>query len=250
MSLVLPKRTEKPRTYGLTCVHDVMLSRGELGHILEDFNEFIDVAKLGVGSAYVYPRLAEKVELYQSNGVKVYFGGTLFEKFYHQDKLEDYAQFMKDSGVKMVEVSMGTVDISLEKRIEIIKFYQDKGFDVLSEVGTKDGEAIMAPSTWVNEIQQLLDVGCHYVITEGRNSGTAGLYRPSGELRTGLIDDIISTFDTKRLIFEAPTPKSQMFFINKVGANVNLGNVNPRQLLLLEAQRQGLRSETFYLESE
>ena len=105
----------------------------------------------------------------------------------------------------------------------------------------------MAPSTWLSEIQQLLDVGCQYVITEGRNSGTAGIYRGSGEIRTGLVADIIKNIDSKKIIFEAPTAASQMFFINAVGVNVNLGNVNPLDLLLLEAQRVGLRSETFYI---
>jgi phosphosulfolactate synthase len=146
----------------------------------------------------------------------------------------------------MVEISMGTIDIELEERVNLVKeFSQD--FEVLSEIGSKDGEAIMPPSVWINELNTLLDAGCKYVITEGRNSGTAGVYRPSGEIRTGLIADIITSVPAEKIIFEAPQPKAQMFFINQVGANVNLGNVNPNDLLLLEAQRCGLRSETFFL---
>ena len=207
----------------------------------------LDFAKFGVGTAYVTPFLDEKIEMYREAGVKTYFGGTLFEKFYSQDKIKAYCAYMKSHDVKIVEVSTGTLDIPLAKRIELVKFFIDEGFEVLSEVGTKDAEAIMSPSSWIHEINSLMEAGSSYVITEGRNSGTAGIFRPSGELRTGLIADILQNCDVDRLIFEAPVAHSQMFFIKLVGANVNLGNINPKDLLLLEAQRLALRSETFYI---
>jgi len=244
--LTLPERTSKPRTNGLTCVHDVQYSIGQLKNILNDYSEYIDVAKLGVGSAYVTPNLEEKIKLYNSFGVRVYFGGTLFEKFYYQEKLDLYKEFMKKFDISMVEISTGTIEIPLERRIELVKEFSSE-FTVLSEIGSKDGEAIMPPSVWIHELNSLLEAGCAYVITEGRNSGTAGVYRPSGEIRTGLIADIIATVPAERIIFEAPQSKAQMFFINQVGSNVNLGNINPGDLLLLEAQRVGLRSETFFI---
>ena len=244
--LDLPQRTKKSRSYGINSIHDVKLTTGELRNILEDHSQYMDVAKLGVGTALVVPKLKEKIELYQQHDVEVYFGGTLFEKFYHQNRLDDYKRLLNDFNVNLLEVSCGTIDLTIEERIRIIEDFK-KDFNVLSEVGSKDSEAVMAPSTWLTEIQQLLDVGCQYVITEGRNSGTAGIYRGSGEIRTGLIADIIKNVDAKKIIFEAPTAASQMFFINAVGVNVNLGNVNPLDLLLLEAQRVGLRSETFYI---
>jgi len=244
--LDLPQRTNKNRSYGINSIHDVKLTTGELRNILEDHSQYMDVAKLGVGTALVVPKLKEKIELYQQHDVEVYFGGTLFEKFYHQNRLDDYKRLLNDFNVNLLEVSCGTIDLTIEERIRIIEDFK-KDFNVLSEVGSKDSEAVMAPSTWLTEIQQLLDVGCQYVITEGRNSGTAGIYRGSGEIRTGLIADIIKNVDAKKIIFEAPTAASQMFFINAVGVNVNLGNVNPLDLLLLEAQRVGLRSETFYI---
>ena len=244
--LDLPQRTKKSRSYGINSIHDVKLTTGELRNILEDHSQYMDVAKLGVGTALVVPKLKEKIELYQQHDVEVYFGGTLFEKFYHQNRLDDYKRLLNDFNVNLLEVSCGTIDLTIEERIRIIEDFK-KDFNVLSEVGSKDSEAVMAPSTWLTEIQQLLDVGCQYVITEGRNSGTAGIYRGSGEIRTGLVADIIKNVDAKKIIFEAPTAASQMFFINAVGVNVNLGNVNPLDLLLLEAQRVGLRSETFYI---
>ena len=244
--LDLPERTKKNRSYGINSIHDVKLTTGELRNVLEDHSEYMDVAKLGVGTALVVPKLKEKIALYQEHNVEVYFGGTLFEKFYYQNRLDDYKRLLNDFNVNLLEVSCGTIDLSIEERIRVIEDFK-KDFNVLSEVGSKDSEAVMAPSTWLSEIQQLLDVGCQYVITEGTNSGTAGIYRGSGEIRTGLVADIIKNIDSKKIIFEAPTAASQMFFINAVGVNVNLGNVNPLDLLLLEAQRVGLRSETFYI---
>ena len=245
--LNLPTRVPKPRKIGLTSIHDVSLTCDQLSSILEDHGEFIDIAKFGVGTAYVTPKLREKVELYKKYNVDVYFGGTLFEKFYYQNAIQDYIKFMKEHEVNMVEVSTGTISLDLKDRLTLVREFVDMGFTVLGEVGTKDANEVMAPSVWFKEINALMEAGCLYVITEGRNSGTAGVFRPSGELRTGLIDDIILNCDVERLIFEAPVPKAQMYFINKVGCNVNLGNINPNDLLLLETQRLGLRSETFYL---
>lgn len=245
--LDLPSRTLKKRTHGINSIHDVRLTTSELKNILDDHSDFLDIAKLGVGTAMVVPRLKEKIDIYQQHDVEVYFGGTLFEKFYYQNRLEDYKRFMDDNNISLVEISNGTIELDLESRIKTIRDFKNN-FDVLSEVGTKDADEIMAPSVWLKEINALIDEGCRYVITEGRNSGTAGIYRKGGEIRTGLVDDIINSIDTKKLIFEAPTAESQMYFINKVGVNVNLGNINPLDLLLLEAQRVGLRSETFYIE--
>ena len=166
-------------------------------------------------------------------------------KFYHQNKLADYKSMMKKLGVNLLEVSCGTIDISLEDRVALIEDFK-KDFKVLSEVGSKDTDTIMPPSIWIKEINTLLEAGCEYVITEGRNSGTAGIFRTSGEIRTGLVADIITQIDSSKLIFEAPTSKAQMYFINQVGTNVNLGNVALKDLLLLETQRLGLRSETFH----
>lgn len=246
--LILPEREEKKRSFGLTSISDTSLTTKAIEGLLEDYGSFIDIAKLGVGTAYIIPRLKEKIELYEKHDVEVYFGGTLFEKFYYQNKVTEYFEYLQDQGITMVEISCGTIDLPLEVRCALVqRAIEDYGFKVLAEVGSKDQEAIMAPSEWINEMNRLLEVGAAYVITEGRNSGTAGLYRPSGEIRSGLLADIISNTDTERVIFEAPSPKLQMYFINLLGSNVNLGNIEPNEVLLLETQRRGLRNETFYI---
>ncbi len=244
--LNLPCRSSKPRVCGITAINDTGVPFGELESLLTDYGEFLDIAKLGVGSAAVSPQLERKIELYRSHGVTVYFGGTLFEKFYSQGLIDRYMGVLKDLGVDWVEVSNGTVDIELSDRLALVE-RMSKDFTVVSEVGCKDAEKIMAPSVWIRELLELLEAGSRYVITEGRDSGTAGVYRANGELRTGLIADVIASVPTDRIIFEAPKPQAQMFFINLLGAEVNLGNVNPRELLLLESERRALRSETLYL---
>lgn len=246
--LELPKRTSKPRQIGITSIHDVGISTRELEGLLADFGDYLDFAKFGVGSAYVMPKLKDKVQLYRDHGVSCYVGGTLFEKYHHQGKIDALIENLQRLGFDMVEVSTGTTDIPLEERVDLCR-HLSQYFTVVSEVGTKDKEAVMPPSQWIAEITALLDAECSYVITEGRDSGTAGIFNASGSLRTDLLTEIIANLDTDRIIFEAPTASSQMHLINTVGSNVNLGNVAPRDLLLLEAQRQGLRSETFFLES-
>lgn len=247
--LQLPKRTEGIRNYGLTSVVDFGTPIGELQQILEDYHHIIDIAKLGIGSAYVTPNLKKKIKLYQDYGIRPYCGGTLFEKCYQQNKIDDYVTWLKDLQIEWIEVSNGTFDIPLHIRLQIISSLKND-FKVIAEVGSKDSSKEMPVSEWAREINTLLEAGCEYVITEGRDSGTAGIYDKSGTIRSDLIQELVNQIDCRKIIFEAPTPKHQMFFINEIGANVNLGNVKLSDVLILEAQRQGLRSETFDLEDQ
>ncbi|MFC4322769.1 phosphosulfolactate synthase [Litchfieldia salsa] len=245
--LDLPNRTLKNRLYGITSIADFGTPIGELRNILNDFHQFIDIAKIGIGCAYVTPNIEEKIKLYKEYNIKPYFGGTLFEKCYYQQRLDEYVSKLKILGIEWIEVSNGTLDISLKERLTLINKLK-KEFYVLGEVGSKDAEKDLPISEWKDEINLLLDAGCKYVITEGRDSGTAGIYDRNGKVKDKLIEEMTKNVDINRVIFEAPTPKNQMFFINSFGANVNLGNVKLQDALVLEAQRRGLRSETFYLE--
>ncbi|NEX78177.1 phosphosulfolactate synthase [Bacillus thermocopriae] len=245
--LSLPKRTTGNRVYGLTCIADFGTSMGELRNILADFHTMIDIAKIGIGSAYVTPNLRTKINLYKEHEIKPYCGGTLFEKCYYQNKLNEYIHYLHDLGIEWIEVSNGTLDIPLQTRIELISQLKES-FHVIAEVGSKDCRKEMRISEWLEEIQLLLEAGSEYVITEGRDSGTSGIYEECGTVRCELIHELIKNIDPKKIIFEAPTPKHQMYFIKEIGPNVNLGNVKINDVLMLEAQRCGLRSETFYLE--
>lgn len=243
--LELIRRTKKPRKHGITAITDLGLTIPEQRAMLETYAPFLDIAKFGVGSAYLTPRLAEKVAIYREHGVIPYFGGTLFEKFQQQKKIPAYVKYLREHGVDWIEISNGTIDMPIAARVKLIRELKGE-FNIIVEIGCKDAAKIMPPSQWIGELQAALDAGARYVITEGRDSATAGIFRESGEIREGLLTDILAAIDPRRTIFEAPTPKTQMYFINLIGANVNLGNVAAKDLLILESQRQGLRYETFF----
>jgi phosphosulfolactate synthase len=245
--LTLPARLNKPRRYGLTTIADFGTPVGEIKHFLSDYHSLIDFAKLGIGSAYVTPNLKRKIDLYKEFQIQLYCGGTLFEKAYYQGKIKEYLECLKELGIEWIEVSNGTLDIPLDERIKLIGQLKNE-FHVIGEVGSKDQTKAFTNTQWLEEIQALFDAGCEYIIAEGRESGTAGIYDRDGEIKKRLVDDFFMNTDVRKIIFEAPTPKQQMFFINHIGPNVNLGNIKLQDILTLEAQRCGLRSETFFLE--
>jgi phosphosulfolactate synthase len=246
--LTLPERTSGNRTFGLTSVIDFGTPIGELKNILADYSDFIDIAKIGIGSAYVTPNLREKVNLYKEYQIKPYCGGTLFEKCYYQNKIPEYLASLKSLGIEWLEISNGTLDIPLQERLELISHIKND-FHVIAEVGSKDSSIEMSITDWKKEMEQLLNAGCEYVITEGRDSGTSGIYEKCGTVKSNLVQELLKDLDARRIIFEAPSAKHQMYFIKEIGPNVNLGNVKLHDVLVLESQRHGLRSETFFLEA-
>jgi phosphosulfolactate synthase len=247
--LELPERVKGKRKYGLTSIMDLGIPSRELENFLYEYGEFIDIAKFGIGTAYIAPNIKHKIALYKKYDIEPYFGGTFFEKCYYQGKMPQFINTLSELGIEWIEVSTGTVDIPLQERLDIVS--ELKGdFRIIAEVGSKDTSREMSISNWKSEISLLLDRGCEYVITEGRGSGTAGIYNQNGQVDMELIDQLLQDLDEKKVIFEAPTPKHQMYFINKVGPNVNLGNVKLEEVLILETQRHGLRCETFFMDGQ
>jgi phosphosulfolactate synthase len=246
--LTLPERTSGNRTYGLTSVIDFGTPLGELKNILADYGDIVDIAKIGIGSAYVTPNLREKVNLYKEHQIKPYCGGTLFEKCYYQNKIPEYLAYLNSVGIEWLEISNGTLDIPLQVRLDLISQIKND-FHVIAEVGSKDCNNEMPITDWKKEIEVLLDAGCDYVITEGRDSGTSGIYDKCGTVKSNLVQELLKDLDTRKIIFEAPSAKHQMYFIKEIGPNVNLGNVKLHDVLVLESQRRGLRSETFFMEA-
>jgi len=244
-TLILPVRTKKPREHGVTAITDLGVPCGELAHILENYHSFVDIAKLGIGSAYLEPALPKKIAIYSEYGIPVYFGGTLFEKYFFQGKLDDYLFFLNKLGITWLEVSDGTITMKPNDFPAIISRLKDN-FNVLAEVGKKDEAEDFKQDEWLSLTEQAIEAGCLYVILEGRNTGDSGIYSADGTLRQQLVKKIIEVVSPERLIFEAPSTHSQSQLINVLGNNVNMGNIFLRNLLLVESQRQGLRSETFY----
>jgi phosphosulfolactate synthase len=241
--LEIPQRSAKPRERGLTHVIDRGLSVAEVDGLLEVAGASVDVVKLGWGTALVTANLGPKLERYAAHGIPVVLGGTLTELAIRQNRVEGLVAWMHELGLRHVEVSDGTIALPREVKVDLIRRLASE-FTVLSEVGSKDAELIMAPYRWVEQIEAELAAGAWKVIAEARESGTAGIYRGDGEVRMGLIDEIVHAVDPDRLIFEAPRKEQQVWFLHRFGAECNLGNIVPSDVLSLETLRLGLRSDT------
>jgi phosphosulfolactate synthase len=241
----IPERTEKPRQSGITMMMDKGLSLGETEDFISVASLHVDIVKLGFGSAYVTPRLEEKIALYREAGIPVYFGGTLLEAFLVRGQFDDFRRTVEKFKVSHVEVSDGALDIPHEEKCKIIATLA-KDYTVLSEVGSKDAEIVFAPYKWIQLMKEELDAGSWKVITEAREGGNVGIFRSTGEVRSDLIDEILTTIPSEKILWEAPNKAQQVWFINMLGQNVNLGNIPHNEVLPLETLRLGLRADTFY----
>ncbi len=242
----IPERTTQPRKEGLTMVMDKGLSLGEAANFLSVSNIHTDILKLGFGTSFVTPNLREKIELYQSHNIPVYFGGTLFEAFIIRNQFEDYLSLCKDYNITMIEVSDGSIEIPHTEKCGYIEKIS-KFATVLSEVGSKDAEHIIPPYKWIELMSAELNAGSSYVIAEAREAGNVGIYRGSGEVREGLVQEILTKIPAEKIIWEAPQKAQQLYFLELIGCNVNLGNIAPTEVIPLEAMRIGLRGDTFHL---
>lgn len=236
-------REPKPRRTGLTHVLDKGLGVRQVQDMLETAGDFIDILKLGWGTGYVTRNLADKIAMYREAGIPVCFGGTLLEIAIAQGKIKEYCCTVKGLGLTHVEFSTGVLEMELEKKVEYVRRLA-RDFVVFAEVGSKDVNAVVAPFRWVEEIKALLEAGAWKVIAEARESGTVGLYRQSGEVRSGLVDEIIASADPANLIFEAPQKHQQVWFLKQFGPSVNLGNIATDDVIPLETLRLGLRGDT------
>jgi phosphosulfolactate synthase len=241
--LDVPQREGKPRDRGLTHVIDKGLNIREIEGMFDTAGAYVDIVKFGWGTSYVTNNLEKKIALYRSFSTPVVCGGTLFEAVYAQGKTDEFKGWLNHFRFSHVEISDGTLDIPRERKLELIAEFA-KDFTVLSEVGSKDSDVVFAPYQWVEWIKEELEAGSWKVITEGREGGTAGIYRKDGEMRTGLVDEIVHEIPVDKLLFEAPTRSAQAYFVKKFGPDVNLGNIPPDEVIPLETLRLGLRGDT------
>lgn len=247
----MPDRQQKPRSSGITMVMDKGLSIQEAKNFMSVAHPHVDVLKLGFGTAYVTPNLKEKIEVYRSYNIPVYFGGTLFEAFLVRGQFQDFIRVLQEYGIDHVEVSDGSVTIPHAEKCGYIEKLT-KYATVLSEVGSKDATHIIPPYKWIELMRAELDAGAAYVIAEARESGNVGIYRGSGEVREGLVQEILTQIPGEKVLWEAPQKAQQLYFLELLGCNVNLGNIAPGEVIALEAMRIGLRGDTFdlYLNKE
>jgi phosphosulfolactate synthase len=224
-------------------VIDRGLSLAEVNGLLEVIGPSVDVVKLGWGTAVVTANLKPKLERYAAHGIPVVLGGTLTEIAIRQGRIDGLIGWLRELGLRHVEISDGTITLESEVKRELIERLS-REFVVFAEVGSKDADFIMAPYVWVEQIERDLDAGAWKVIAEARESGTAGIFRANGEVRTGLIDEIVHSIDPDKLIFDAPLQKQQVWLLKRFGTECNLGNIAPADVLSLETLRLGLRSDT------
>ena len=241
----IPERTSGERDYGLTMMMDKGLSLKEAGNFIESSTPFTDLVKFGFGTALITQDLKEKVKLYQSAGLKPYFGGTLFEMFFVRGEFDAYRRFVEECGLHNVEVSDGIIRMDHEEKLECISVLA-KDFQVLSEIGSKVKGVELSNEVWVSQMKSELETGSWKVIAEARESGTIGIYDSEGAANRELIDDIMKEISVNDVLWEAPIIAQQTMFIKMLGANVNLGNIAPYEVVSLEALRCGLRGDTFF----
>jgi phosphosulfolactate synthase len=242
----MPVRNTKPRKEGVNMVMDTGLSLEQAKLFVENAIPHVDMIKLGFGTSFVTPKLREKIEVYQAANIPVYFGGTLFEAFLVRNQFDDYLALCKDYKINYIEVSDGSITIPHAEKcgfIEKIAAFAT----VLSEVGSKDAEHVIPPYKWIELMRAELNAGSTYVIAEAREAGNVGIYRGSGEVREGLVQEILTQIPGEKILWEAPQKSQQLYFIQLLGANANLGNISPTEVIALEAMRVGLRGDTFSL---
>lgn len=240
----IPERTQKPRDFGFTMAMDKGLSTREVEDFLSMCSGYVDIVKLGWATSFVSPNLKEKLQIYKEAKIPVYFGGTLFEAFIARGQFDDYRRILDEFDLTHAEVSDGSIELDHQLKCEYIRQLSEQ-VTVLSEVGSKDADKIIPPYKWINLMQAELDAGAWKVIGEAREGGNVGLFRSSGEVRSGLVEEILTKIPFEKIIWEAPQKSQQVWFIKLLGANVNLGNIAPNEVIPLETIRLGLRGDTF-----
>ncbi len=240
----LPERTEKPRTEGITMVMDKGIGMRQAQDLVETAGRLIDFLKLGFGTSYINRDIKDKIKLYRNNGIKVYPGGTLFEVFLIRGQFDDYRRYVEEMGFDAVEVSDGSMSLPHEEKCRYIELLS-KDYQVVSEVGSKVAGLEIPISQWVNQMKSELQAGSFKVIAEARESGTVGIYDAHGKANFELISEISKVIPLESILWEAPQKSQQAWFIKHFGANVNLGNIAPTEIIPLETLRLGLRGDTF-----
>lgn len=240
----IPERETKPRERGFTMAMDKGLSVREVEDFLEVAGDYVDIVKLGWATSYVTPNLQRKLDAYKAAGIPTYFGGTLFEAFIVRNQFDDYRRVLDKYNMTFAEVSDGSLDMPHDVKCNYIQQLTEQ-VTVLSEVGSKDAEKIIPPYMWIKLMQAELDAGSWKVIGEAREGGNVGLFRSTGEVRSGLVEEILTQIPFEKILWEAPQKAQQVWFIKLLGANVNLGNIAPNEVIPLETIRLGLRGDTF-----
>ncbi len=241
----LPEREKKPRKTGVTMMMDKGLGIDQVRDLISAAGSFIDFAKLGFGTSVVCGHSKEKVKVYRDADIKVFVGGTVFEACVVRNMIDEYKRFITELDVDAVEVSDGSIVMDHDEKCKHISDLA-RDFMVFSEVGAKEDDIFIDPDRWAEHMESELESGSSYVIAEARETGTVGIYKKDGTADISIINDILKKIPSKQVLWEAPQKQQQAWFIKLIGANVNLGNIAPADVIPLETLRLGLRGDTFF----
>ena len=241
----IPKRSDKPRNKGITMMMDKGLGLRETENFIEASAHLTDLVKFGFGTAFVTSQLEEKLKIYRAAGIRPYFGGTLFEAFYARGMFKEFVKMLDKYDLDLAEISDGSIIIPPDEKCKLIHELSQTR-TVLSEVGSKDSGILISPAKWVRLMKAELEAGSWKVIAEGREAGNVGVFRPNGTAHSMLINRIIASVKPEDILWAAPQKNQQVWFIKLFGAEVNLGNIAPNDVIPLETLRLGLRGDTFF----
>lgn len=244
--LDLPDRPSKPRSIGLTHVLDKGMPAAQAADALCSCGDYVDVWKFGWGTAYLDPDLSAKLGLLGDRDILGCLGGTLLEVAWAQSQADDLLAWAADAGFPCIEVSRGATEMSRDGKCDLIHRVAQQ-FTVVSEVGRKSAAAQLPAAAWAHEVSADLAAGARWVLAEGRESGTVGIYDESGDVRDDIVDAVVDAGGDERIVFEAPNKDQQAWFIRRFGTNVNLANIAVGDVLGLETLRLGLRADTIDL---
>jgi phosphosulfolactate synthase len=242
--LAVPERARKPRRRGVTHVLDKGLPVDDVARLLDVCGQYVDVWKFGWGTAYLDRGLPAKLGVLRSHEVLACTGGTLLEVAWAQGAATAFLDWAAGLGFPCVEVSAGVAPMRPEDKAALIEAAAAR-FVVLAEIGSKDPAAEVTAAAWAAAATADRASGAAWVVTEGRESGTVGLFSPSGDVRADVVGAVVDAVGTECAVFEAPRKEQQAWLIQRYGPDVNLGNIPPAEVLGVEALRLGLRADTF-----
>lgn len=245
----LDDRSRKPRITGLTMLIDKGQGPQATADLLALGAEYIDHWKLSFGTSALLEeaQLRQKIAAVKEHGILIYPGGTLMEYALVRGKCREFFARARALGFNAVEISDGTIHLPARDRVELIRIARDLDLAVITEVGKKDPRRQPQARVLAEVAQADLEAGAAWVIVEARESGKGvGVYDSLGRVTEQDVDTIVINLDRHlgRLIWEAPLKGQQEYLILRFGPDVSLGNIQPHDLLALEALRAGLRFET------
>jgi len=243
------ERSHKPRTAGVTMIIDKGQGLGATADLLATAGDYIDHWKLSFGTSALVDEalLRKKIAMVREHAILIYPGGTLTEYAIVRGVCQDYLRRAQALGFNAVEISDGTIHLDPAARGDAIQFAFDLGLTVIAEVGKKDPRRQPTARALAEQALADFESGAAWVIVEARESGKGvGIYGADGNVHEQDVDILVEALNShlEKLIWEAPLKNQQEYLILRFGVDVSLGNIQPRDVLALEALRAGLRFET------